>query len=93
MRIKPLYALRIKRSGKLLGGLLEIDERFLLKFKEPAHIVKVSNGALIVFDSIKAAQKVLEKRNRKLSESCENLEQYIKEIEIVRLRIEPIAPD
>jgi len=90
MRIKPLYALRNKRSGKLLGGLLEIDERFMLKLVEPAHIVKVSKGALLVFDSLEAAQKVLEKRNRKLRESYENPEQYIREIEIVRLRIEPL---
>ena len=93
MRIKPLYALRLRRTGKLLGGLLEIDERFMLKLKEPAHIVKINKGALIVFDSIEAALKVLEKRNRRLRESYENPEQYIKEIEIVKLSIEPIKPD
>ena len=93
MRIKPLYALRNRKSGKLLGGLLEVDDRFMLRLIEPAHIVKISQGALLVFDSIEGAQKFLEKRNRRLRESCENPEQYIKEIEIVKLRIEPIAPD
>ena len=93
MRIKPLYALRNKRSGKLLGGLLEIDERFTLRLIEPAHIVKVSRGALLVFDSIESAQKFLEKRNRRLRESYENPESYIKEIEIVELKIMPLKPD
>jgi hypothetical protein len=93
MRIKPLYALRNRKSGKLLGGLLEIDDRFMLRLTEPAHIVKVSKGALLVFDTIEAAQKVLEKRNRKLSETCENPAQYLKEIEIVELRIVPLKPD
>jgi len=90
MRIKPLYALRHRKTGKLLGGLLEIDERFMLKLVEPAHIIKVSTGALLVFDSIVLAQEVLEKRNCKLRETCENPEQYIKEIEIVKLSIEPL---
>ena len=88
MKIKPLYALKHKRSRKLLGGLLEIDERFMLKLKEPAHITKVSTGALLVFDSIESAQKVLEKRNKKLRETSEDPEKYIREIEIVKLKIE-----
>ena len=90
MRIKPLYALRHRRTGKLLGGLLDIDNRFMLKLKEPAHITKVSTGALLVFDCFEAAQHALDKRNRKLRESYENPEKFIKEIEIVRLRIEPV---
>jgi len=93
MRKKPLYALRNKRSGKLLGGLLEIDDSFRLRLIEPAYIIKVSKGALLVFDSIEAAQKFLEKRNRKLQESYENPELYIKEIEIVELKIMPLKPD
>jgi len=92
MKRKPLYALKHRKSGKLLGGLLEIDERFRLRMKEPAHIVKVSKGALLVFDSIEAAQKFLEKRNHCLQESYENPEPYIKEIEIVELKIMPLKP-
>jgi hypothetical protein len=92
MRIKPLYALKHRRTGKLLGGSLEIDDRFMLKLKDP-QIMTVSKGALIVFDSVKSAQKVLEKRNCKIRETEENPEIYIKEIVIVKLNIEPIKPD
>jgi len=88
MRIKPLYALRHRKTGKLFGGLLEIDKRFMLKLKEPAHITKISNGALLVFDCYEKAQAALDRRNRKLYESGENSEKFKKEIEIVRLRIE-----
>lgn len=90
MRIKPLYALRHRRTGKLLGGLLDIDNRFMLKLKEPAHITRISKGALLVFDCFEAAQHALDKRNRKLRESYENPEKYIKEIVIVKLNIESI---
>jgi len=93
MRIKPLYALRNRKSSKLLGGLLEVDDRFMLRLIEPAHFIKVSAGALLVFDSLEAVQKFLEKRNRRLRESYENPEPYIKEIEIVELKIMPLKQD
>jgi len=90
MRIKPLYALRHRRTGKLFGGQVEIDKHFMLKLKEPAHITKISKGAVLVFDCIEAAQYVLDRRNRKLYESGENPEKFKKEIEIVRLKIEKV---
>ena len=72
-----------------MGKVLFIDDRFLLKLKEPAHNVKISKGALLVFDSLEAAQKALAIRNRKLIETYENPEKYFREIVIVELKVMP----